>query len=135
MAALVDRVRSWLDGGIELHAIGIAARSGAVVSHAREALKAARIPTLALATQSSKSAVRVGTMHKMKGLEFQAVAVIGAEQDSVPATSALTPISEDPYAHGQDLQRERCLLFVACTRARDHLYVSYSGQPSPFLSG
>jgi superfamily I DNA/RNA helicase len=131
----VDRVRSWLDGGIELHAIGIAARSGAVVSHARDALKAARIPTLALATQSSKSAVRVGTMHKMKGLEFQAVAVIGAEHGSVPAASALTPFSEDPLAHDQDLQRERCLLFVACTRARDHLYVSYSGQPSPFLPG
>lgn len=39
-----------------------------------------------------------------------------------------------PEQRGQDLQRERCLLFVACTRARDHLYVSYSGSPSPFLS-
>lgn len=28
---------------------------------------------------------------------------------------------------------ERCLLFVACTRARDGLYVSWSGEPSPFL--
>jgi superfamily I DNA/RNA helicase len=36
-------------------------------------------------------------------------------------------------AHAQDLQRERCLLFVALTRARDHLYISYSGSPSTFL--
>ena len=74
-------------------------------------------------------------MHGMKGLEFQAVAVIGVEQGAVPAPGALTPVSEDPLAHDQDLQRERCVLFVACTRARDHLYVSYTGVPSPFLAG
>jgi superfamily I DNA/RNA helicase len=74
-------------------------------------------------------------MHGMKGLEFQAVAVIGTEQGMVPAGSAVTPAAEDPLAHNQDLQRERCVLFVACTRARDHLYVSYTGQPSPFLPG
>ena len=72
-------------------------------------------------------------MHGMKGLEFQAVAVIGVSDGIVPAPNAVTPESEDPVTHAQDLQRERCLLFVACTRARDHLYVSYSGNPSPFL--
>lgn len=133
LEALVDTIRSWMAAGIEAHAIGVAARSSAAANRARDALKAARVPTLALATQSGKSAVRVGTMHKMKGLEFQAVAVIGAEDGAVPARAAVTPAAEDPVAHGQDLQRERCLLFVACTRARDHLYVSYAGQPSPFL--
>ena len=34
---------------------------------------------------------------------------------------------------GALVARVRCLLFVACTRARDHLYLSYSGSPSPFL--
>ena len=35
-------------------------------------------------------------MHGMKGLEFQAVAVIGVGQDQVPASAAVTPESEDP---------------------------------------
>lgn len=69
----------------------------------------------------------------MKGLEFQAVAVVGVSDGVVPAPSAVTPSEVDAVAHTQDLQRERCLLFVACTRARDHLYLSYSGSPSPFL--
>jgi superfamily I DNA/RNA helicase len=73
-------------------------------------------------------------MHAMKGLEFQAVAVVGVEAGQVPAPSALTPEAEDPTAHDQDLQRERCVLFVACTRARDHLYISGTGRPSPFLA-
>jgi superfamily I DNA/RNA helicase len=74
-------------------------------------------------------------MHGMKGLEFQAVAVIGVARGMVPAPSAVTPASEDALTHAQDLQQERCVLFVACTRARDHLYVSYTGEPSEFLSG
>jgi superfamily I DNA/RNA helicase len=135
LAALARRIRSWRDSGIEPHAIGVAARSSTVANPAREALKAAGVSTLALTTQSTRRAVRVGTMHRMKGLEFQAVAVIGVEQGTVPARSAITPAAEDPVAHDQDIQRERCVLFVACTRARDHLYVSFAGEPSVFLDG
>jgi superfamily I DNA/RNA helicase len=134
LAALVRQVRSWLDDGIEPHAIGVAARSGHVHRAASTELSRAGIPTVSLSAKSSKNAVRVGTMHGMKGLEFQAVAVIGVCEGIVPAPNAVTPESEDPLTHAQDLQRERCLLFVACTRARDHLYVSYSGTPSPFLA-
>jgi superfamily I DNA/RNA helicase len=132
--ALVRQVTAWLDEGIEAHVIGIAARSGQIHRAAKEALEAAGIRTLSLSAKSRANAVRVGTMHGMKGLEFQAVAVIGVADGIVPAPSAVTPEEDDPVAHAQDLQRERCLLFVACTRARDHLYVSYSGTPSPFLA-
>lgn len=130
---LTARIRNWIEAGVEPRAIGVAARSSILARQARDALKAAGVPTLALATQSAKNAVRVGTMHRMKGLEFQAVAVVGAEEGAVPAYSALTPAGEDPIGHEQDVQRERCLLFVACTRARDRLYLSYTGKPSPFL--
>lgn len=39
----------------------------------------------------------------------------------------------DPKQHATDMTSERCLLFVARTRARDSLYVSWSGKPSSFL--
>jgi superfamily I DNA/RNA helicase len=131
--ALTGRVRSWLDAGIEPHALGVAARSRNLVQLARDALTALRIPNLAPAAPDRSTAVRVGTMHGMKGLEFQAVAVIGVEDGMVPAPPALTAAAEDLLLREQDLQRERSVLFVACTRARDHLYVSYTGRPSPFL--
>jgi superfamily I DNA/RNA helicase len=70
----------------------------------------------------------------MKGPEFQAVAVIGVADGTVPAPSALTDAAGDPVAHAQDLQREWCLLFVALTRARDYLYISCTGCPSAFLT-
>jgi hypothetical protein len=136
LAFLAGQIRSWLAAGIEPQAIGVAARSAALVREAREALKADGImtaPLRGLGLRGDTQAVRVGTMHAMKGLEFQAVAVIGVEQGLVPEPAAITPESEDALTHAQDLQRERCVLFAACTRARDHLLVSGTGTPSAFL--
>jgi hypothetical protein len=130
---LTERIGSWLDAGIEPYAIGVAARSAGLAREAREKLQADGITTASLSSRASTQAVRVGTMHGMKGLEFQAVAVIGVGQGEVPAPDAVTPADEDPVSHAQDMQRERCVLFVACTRARDHLYVSCTGEPSAFL--
>ena len=130
---LTERVRSWLSADLEPHAIGVTARSAALIREACEALETAGIATASLSGRSHVPAVRTGTMHAMKGLEFQAVAVIGVEQGLVPEPGAVTPETEDPLAYAQDLQRERCVLFVACTRARDHLHVSGTGEPSPFL--
>jgi superfamily I DNA/RNA helicase len=132
-AALAERIRSWLSTSIEPPAIGVAARSASLAREAREALEAGGIMTVPIRGPGDPQAVRVGTMHAMKGLEFQAVAVIGVEQGLVPEPAAITPESEDSVTHFQDLQRERCVLFAACTRARDHLFVSGTGEPSTFL--
>ncbi|WBB96994.1 exodeoxyribonuclease V subunit gamma [Solwaraspora sp. WMMA2080] len=129
---LVTQVRSWIDDGVEPHAIAVAARNGHLARAARDRLGTAGIP-VSTPTASKTNAVRVGTMHAMKGLEFRCVAAIGVDADTMPARSTITAADDDPTAHRHDLQRERCLLFVACTRARDSLYVSYAGAPSPFL--
>jgi hypothetical protein len=133
LSALAAKLRGWLAEGIEPHAIGIAARTGFLVKQARASLEAEGIDAATLSAKGKRNAVRVGTMHAMKGLEFQAVAVIGVCEGTVPMPKALTPVTDDPVAHALDMQRERCLLFVACTRARDHLYVSYHATASPFL--
>ena len=130
---LSEQIRSWLAAGVEPGAIGITARSPGLVREARGALQAAGLDTTSISVRGGAAGVRAGTMHAMKGLEFQAVAVIGVEEGAVPDPAAITADDEDPLAHAQDLQRERCVLFVACTRARDHLYVSGTGKLSTFL--
>ena len=133
LAFLSDRIRSWLAAGFEPGSIGITARSAGLVREARAALTADGLDTTSISGRGGAAGVRAGTMHAMKGLEFRAVAVIGVEEGMVPDPAAITADDEDPLAHAQDLQRERCVLFVASTRARDHLYVSATGEPSPFL--
>lgn len=122
LSGLVDQVREWIGSGVEPSAIGVAARTGDVVRAARAALR-------------DHPGVSVSTMHGMKGLEFRCVALIGVDRDAVPLRAAVTPEEEDPVAHQHDVVRERCLLFVAATRARDALSVSYAHQASPFLVG
>jgi hypothetical protein len=132
--ALCRKVREWLDAGVAPEEIGIAARSNMLADAAIAVLKNSGVPAGSLAKASdADQVVRAGTMHRMKGLEFRCVAVIGVGEHQVPSPSAVTPAEEDELTHTQDLQRERCLLFVACTRAREQLRVTWHGSPSPFL--
>ena len=129
--ALIERVGTWLEQGVEPHAVGVAVRTGQLVKTISRILNDAHIPVAD--DKRGIDGVHVATMHRMKGLEFQCLAVVGLDAGVLPAPNALTSAAEDPHAHGQDLQRERCLLFVALTRARDVLYLSHSGTPSPLL--
>ncbi|MCW1825143.1 DNA helicase [Mycolicibacterium conceptionense] len=132
---IASSVKGWLDNGIRPSEIGIAVRAKWLTSKIEHALKAARIDWVDLAKASDDNdAVRIGSMHRMKGLEFRSVCVAGVNAKAVPAGNAVTPAEEDKHAHQQDLERERCLLFVACTRAREELLVTWHGEPSPFLA-
>ncbi|WP_338060422.1 3'-5' exonuclease [Streptomyces anulatus] len=73
--------------------------------------------------------VRIGTRHRMKGVEFRCVA--GVNDGTVPA---VTPVVVDAQQRQEDVNSELSLLFVACTRARVALRVSRHGEPSPFLA-
>ena len=81
----------------------------------------------------NKSAVQVMTAHKSKGLEFEAVFVPHAV-DSVWGGSTKRNLFNIPLeGHGKALEKdaiddERRLLYVAMTRAKTNLYLSYSGQ-------
>jgi superfamily I DNA/RNA helicase len=131
---LAGKVRSWLDAGVEPNDIGIAGRTHMQVSEAVDELRKVGIDAVALSRDPALAGhVQVATMHRMKGLEFRCVAVIGIGKDEIPLPRSVTPLEEDELTHLRDLQRERCVLFVACTRAREELYVSWHGPPSPFL--
>ncbi|MGW7524459.1 UvrD-helicase domain-containing protein [Streptomyces sp. NPDC054783] len=133
--ALVERVRTLLAEGLAPHEIGVCSRFNLSLDTAEEKLKAAGIPVLRVKGQvvQGSEGVRLATMHAMKGLEFRAVSVLGVAEGTVPFAREITPREADPLQHDADLLRERCLLFVACTRARETLSVTWSGPASPFL--
>jgi hypothetical protein len=130
--ALATAVRGWLDRGVRPEEIGVAVRLNALAETVARALGDAGLPVRLVARANQpEAAISVATMHRVKGLEFRCMAVAGLNDHVVPA--ALTPLEDDPLTHAQDVQRERCLLFVACTRAREELRVSWYGTPSRFL--
>ncbi|MFI5542689.1 UvrD-helicase domain-containing protein [Streptomyces sp. NPDC051815] len=78
--------------------------------------------------------VHVGTMHRFKGLEYQRLAIVGASDGIIPRTHVIDRYrTEDPPRYEREQRKARSLLFVATTRARDALTISWHGKPSPFL--
>src|SRR5690606_41535183 len=71
-----------------------------------------------------KGGVQLLTMHSAKGLEFDKVVVIQVIAGTCPSANA------------GNVDEERRLMYVAITRARDHLYVSSvaSRPASPFIA-
>ncbi|WP_437648111.1 3'-5' exonuclease [Sorangium sp. So ce362] len=74
----------------------------------------------------------VGTIHRAKGLEFKVVVVVGCDADLVPSTYLQKELVDEADREAF-LEQERHLLYVACTRARERLVVTYAGTPSRWV--
>ncbi len=61
-------------------------------------------------------------MHLAKGLEFRAVAVMACDDEVIPLQERIE--TADDADLEEVYNTERHLLYVACTRARDHLLVT-----------
>ena len=75
--------------------------------------------------------MRLATMHRVKGLEFPVMVLAGVNARYMPLP--VPGLEGDPVGEADHEDRERSLLFVAATRARDLLIVTGWGTPSPFL--
>lgn len=127
-------VEQWREDGVALRDIAVVGRTNRIARRIGKALQDHGIPTTELRSRDADSDnLRIGTMHGLKGLEFRCVAVAGADRDTLPLPQAVVSVQEDPVRHALDLQQERCLLFVACTRARERLRVSWAGARSELL--
>ena len=80
--------------------------------------------------------ITVSTIHRAKGTEAQAVALLGCEEELLPSWRSIS--SPDP----ERLAEERRLFYVATTRAKDRLLITHvaergrrpTGGPSRFLT-
>lgn len=70
--------------------------------------------------------VTLASLHAAKGLEWDAVFVVGCQEGTVPISYAQS---------GEQVEEERRLLYVGVTRAREHLYVTWSLSRQPGGSG
>lgn len=132
-AYVAETVQGWLAEGIAPSAVGVVGRTHGDTASVEHALSTAGVAWSELG--KGGRGVGVGTMHASKGLEFARLVVVGVGIDRVPLPLAVTSEAEDAQQYALDLQRERCLLYVACTRARDGLVVTSVGRASELLPG
>ncbi|MCU1267561.1 MAG: UvrD/REP helicase [Acidobacteria bacterium] len=111
----------------------IVARSNAAVKTYKSFMQEMSIPFYVLgnADEEETPGIRLSTMHRIKGLEFPCILLAGMNDGVLPRWSP--SFKDDATARTENDVRERCLLFVAATRARDRLIITSFGSPSPFL--
>lgn len=130
---ITEVIQDWISGGTPASAIGVLVRGGQQAAGIVSALGQAEVKAMEIKNNmtGSAKAVQVMTMHRAKGMEFQRVVLAGMNAASMPARYVLSSLEE---AEREDkLQQERSLLYVAASRARDELVVTYSGEVSGFL--
>ncbi|MCI0663176.1 MAG: UvrD-helicase domain-containing protein [Acidobacteria bacterium] len=120
--------------GVKPHEFGVFVRSNAQLDRARQAVEAAGLPYKVLdeKVETISSYISISTMHLAKGLEFRAVVVMACDDEVIPLQERIESAADE-----SDLEEvyntERNLLYVACTRARDHLLVTSVDPASEFL--
>ncbi|MBE7465622.1 MAG: DEAD/DEAH box helicase [Planctomycetes bacterium] len=123
-----------LKEGLKPHEIGVFVRAKPQIARALAAVKRAKLAAVELGVdvETRVDHVAVSSMHLAKGLEFRAVVVMACDDEVIPLQERIESVSDE-----SDLEEvystERHLLYVACTRARDHLLVSGVEPASEFL--
>lgn len=116
--------------------IGVLAPYNNTVKELASMLKASGVGVDLLDSRSRLTAdgVRAATFQRSKGLEFKVVFIVGMSLKHWPSFPYRRSATTDEE-YEEQLAMDTTQLHVAMTRARDGLYVLYSGQPSPLLEG
>ncbi len=119
---------------MEPHEISVFVRSPGEIDRATAAIERAEQRHIVLDddVRTVEGHVSVSTMHLAKGLEFRAVVIMACDDEVIPLQTRIESVTDE-----SDLEdvynTERYLLYVACTRARDHLLVTGVEPASEFL--
>ncbi|MEH2560551.1 superfamily I DNA/RNA helicase [Bradyrhizobium sp. AZCC 2289] len=135
MNALTEWIENCKDDGIDESDICVLSRTNPILKEIGEALKQKGYKTVQIAPgeadNRAKSGIRLSTMHRSKGLEFSAVALVRINEDVVPP-KALLSLAPDAAIRRSLIAGEKSLIHVSATRAKRKLFVSSSGQPGAY---
>ncbi|MEV7274727.1 UvrD-helicase domain-containing protein [Streptomyces bacillaris] len=133
MDLVVEQLRAWHD--VPRESTAICVPTNEMVTQLADRLACAGITPSEITQDGPRGdqGVHIGTMYRFKGLEYRCLIIAGASEGLVPRASVDAWEQTDPSRHQRELHRARSLLFVAATRARDALAITWHGEPSRFL--
>ncbi len=134
--SIIQKIKALISEGTDPMNICIVTRTNKLLDDYAIALSAAGIRSYEIKRSKgddrSLNGVRLATMHRVKGLEFEHVFLVAINQNILPLKAAIS--TNDPVSEAEALTGERCLMYVALTRAKKVAYISSYGKPSPFIT-
>lgn len=133
---IVSEIEKLEKSGVELRDICIVTRTHKLLDYYINQLTTSGCRTFEIkrdrVDERAIKGVRVATMHRVKGLEFQYIFIAGVNHRIVPLSTAIS--STDEVAKEESINSEKCLLYVSLTRAQKQAFISSYGKPSEFIN-
>lgn len=133
---VVAEIEALKENDVSLNDICIVARTKKLVDDYIAQLTKAGIRSYTIKRNKTDNrnydGLRVATMHRVKGLEFKYVFVVAVNDRILPLSSAINRI--DRISEAESITSEKCLLYVAMTRAQKGVYITSYGRKSRFLT-
>jgi superfamily I DNA/RNA helicase len=134
---ITDYLNELIKTGIDMNTVCLVARTNDLLKQYESALKENGIKTYlikrSVADDRNAVGLRLATMHRVKGLEFDEVIIASVNDGVVPLQSSLFGDSFSDIAEETD-NLERALLYVAATRAKKKVLMTCYGKGSPFIN-
>ena len=132
---ITQEIKKLIDTGVNANDICVVTRTKRLLDSYASAISAAGMRCFEIkqskADDRSMNGVRLATMHRIKGLEFEYVFAAAVNDGIVPLEAAID--HTDLVSENETLKTEKCLIYVALTRTRRCAYVTCFGRPSTFL--
>lgn len=131
-----DVLSAYRANGTPLHTsdICVVTRTNALLARYETELKQQGFATKKLSRKayddSADDGIRFATMHRVKGLEYRVIFIVGADEGVMPLAALQSDDTEEIRSYALT---ERSLFYVAASRAKDLLFVSASGTPGEFI--
>lgn len=133
---LLEEINRLKDSGVTMNDLCIVARTNKLVNDYIAQFTKVGIRSYAIKRNKSDDrnydGLRVATMHRVKGLEFKYVFVTAVNSRTIPLAAAIN--RTDAVSEAESIASEKCLLYVALTRAQKGAYITSYGRKSEFLS-
>jgi superfamily I DNA/RNA helicase len=131
---LKNELISLQKAGVNLNSVCLVARTHKLLNQYQGALNASGIEVYEIkhkvADKTQTPGLRIATMHRVKGIEFDYIFIAGTNDGIIPSPSDLDDNETSRIDHET---KERALLYVAATRARKGVFITGFGAVSKFI--
>lgn len=133
---VAGEIKRLISEGVPSQDICVVGRTAPQLRGVTRELEALSVDIYTISRDSSENTlipgIRLANMHRIKGLEFKIVFLVGIREGVMPLELSISGTDDPVEKRARDLN-ERALLHVAGTRAVHGLYVTWSGEKSPFI--